>query len=115
MIPFQKDPFAWVNLAKFTILTSNYEGFPMSVIESLSLGTPVVSVDCNSGPREVIVNEHNGLLVENHNMIALSKAIRRMVEDTTLYQFCKENTIDSVSHLTYEKIAAQWKEILEIN
>ena len=113
MIPFQKDPFAWVKLAKYTILTSNYEGFPMSVIESLSLGTPVVSVDCNSGPREVIVNEHNGLLVENHNIIALSKAIKRMVDDTKLYQFCKENTIGSVSHLTYEKVAAQWKEILE--
>jgi len=115
MIPFQKDPFALVKLAKFTVLTSYYEGFPMSVIESLALGTPVVSVDCNSGPREVIVNEKNGLLVENHNVSKLSDAMSRFVHDEELYRVCKENAAASVAHLSLDKIAAQWKEILEIN
>ena len=113
MIPFQKDPFAIVKLAKFTVLTSYYEGFPMSVIESLSLGTPVVSVDCNSGPREVIVNEKNGLLVENHSVSKLSDAMSRFVHDEELYRTCKENAAASVAHLSLEKIAAQWKELLE--
>ncbi len=113
LIPFQKEPFAYVKQAKFTILTSYYEGFPMSIIESLSMGTPVVSVDCNSGPREVIVNERNGLLVENHNVIALSNAMKRLAEDHELYQYCKENAVASVAHLAIDKIAAQWKKILE--
>lgn len=113
LIPFQKEPFAYVKQAKFTILTSHYEGFPMSIIESLSLGTPVVSVDCNSGPREVIVNERNGLLVENHNETALSNAIKRLAEDYELYHYCKENAAASVAHLAVDKIAAQWKKILE--
>jgi glycosyltransferase involved in cell wall biosynthesis len=37
------------------------------MVESLALGTPVVTVDCNSGPR-VIDDEYNGLLVENYNV-----------------------------------------------
>jgi glycosyltransferase involved in cell wall biosynthesis len=36
------------------------------MVESLAL-TPVV-VDCNSGPREIVIDEYNGLLVENYNV-----------------------------------------------
>jgi glycosyltransferase involved in cell wall biosynthesis len=56
-----------VQNARFTVLTSHYEGFPMSMVESLALGTPVF-VDCNSGPREIVIDEYNGLLVENYNV-----------------------------------------------
>jgi glycosyltransferase involved in cell wall biosynthesis len=59
-------PFDIVQNARFTVLTSHYEGFPMSMVESLAL-TPVV-VDCNSGPREIVIDEYNGLLVENYNV-----------------------------------------------
>nr|WP_294780581.1 glycosyltransferase [uncultured Flavobacterium sp.] len=112
ILPFKQNPFEEVREAKFTILTSNYEGFPLSIVESLALGTPVVSVDCNSGPREIIQNEFNGLLVENHNPKALSKAINRLAEDEELYKFCKKNTVESVQHLTLKNIAAQWKNLL---
>lgn len=112
LIPFQEDPFSYVKQAKFTVLTSHYEGFPMAIIESLSLGTPVISVDCNSGPKEVIRHEFNGLLVENHNTEALSIAMKRFIDEVDLYQFCKENAIESVSHLSREKIAKQWESLL---
>lgn len=112
LIPFQKDPFAFVSRAKFTLLTSYYEGFPMSIIESLSLGTPVISVDCNSGPREIIQNEYNGLLVENHNSTALSQAMNRLVEDEILYEKLKSNAKLSVAHLSTEKISKHWQALL---
>jgi glycosyltransferase involved in cell wall biosynthesis len=113
LIPFQKDPFAYVSQAKFTLLTSHYEGFPMSIIESLSLGIPVVSVDCNSGPREIIQNEYNGLLVENHNPTALSNAMNRLVEDELLYAKLKSNAKISVAHLSTENISKQWEALLK--
>ncbi|WP_298225163.1 glycosyltransferase [Flavobacterium sp.] len=113
LIPFQKDPFAYVRKARFTILTSYYEGFPMSIIESLSLGTPVISVDCNSGPKEIIVNEKNGLLVPNHDPVLLGKAMSRFVEDSDLYEYCKKNATQSVSHLSFSEISAQWQSVLE--
>lgn len=113
LLPFQKNPYALVQQAHFTILTSRYEGFPMSVIESLALGVPVVSVDCQSGPSEIIQNEHNGLLVPNHDTTALAKAISKLAEETDLYHICKTNAAASVAHLSVQNTAAQWQQILE--
>ena len=111
-IPYQKNPFDYVKNAKFTLLTSHYEGFPMSIIESLALSTPVVAVNCNSGPAEVISNGFNGLLVENYNPNALAKAMNRLIEDEDLYHICKENAPKSIQHLSVENISKQWNQIL---
>ncbi|WJS96948.1 glycosyltransferase [Flavobacterium johnsoniae] len=112
IFPFKNNPYKEVREAKFAILTSNYEGFPLSIVESLALGTPVIAVDCNSGPREIIKNEFNGLLVENHNPKALAQAINRFGDDDELYDFCKKNASKSVVHLTLNTISEQWKNLL---
>jgi glycosyltransferase involved in cell wall biosynthesis len=112
IMPYQNNPFGIVKQARFTVLTSRFEGFPMSIVESLAVGTPVIAVDCNSGPREVVVNEQNGLLIENHNPAELAQAMQRFVEDDSLYELCKENAAKSIAHLSMEAIAKQWKQIL---
>ncbi len=111
-LPYNPKPSTIVRSALFTVLTSRYEGFPRSIIESLALGTPVVSVDCKSGPNEIIKNNFNGILVDNHNPEALAVAMNRLIEDKDLYLYCKSNSTSSVAHFSEQNIVEQWQLLL---
>lgn len=113
LLPFQKNIIPYIQFARCSILTSHFEGFPMSIVESLAAGTPVISVDCETGPREIIQNNYNGLLVPNHDENALAKAIFDMVSDVNLHETCKNNAQKSVEHLSLTTIAQQWKQLLK--
>ena len=54
---FRPNPFAWIRAADVFALPSIYEGMPMILIEALACGTPIVSADCSSGPREILSPE----------------------------------------------------------
>lgn len=112
-LPYCTDPSSIVKRALFSVLSSRYEGFPMVLIESLLCGTPVVSVDCKSGPKEVIQNEINGLLVENHNPKALAMAFDRLLEDEHLYRHCKQNAKKSVENFSADIISKNWLNLLK--
>lgn len=61
---FQKDMIPYYLHAKATLLTSEYEGFPNVLVESTTLGTPVVAFNCLSGPSEIVMDGVNGYLVK---------------------------------------------------
>lgn len=107
--PFQSKIASKVATAKALLLTSHYEGFPRAIIEALSVGTPVISVDCESGPKEVIISEYNGLLVPNYDEEALTRAMERFITDGVLYESCKKHAVESVAHLSLEAIGEAWE------
>ena len=103
-----KNPFNFMSHAEFMVLSSRAEGFPMVLIEALSLGCPVVATDCPTGPREIILKNVNGLLIPMKNKAVLTESIDKLFFDTTLRQAFATKARESVNHLSVENICQEW-------
>lgn len=77
---FVSNPYPIFRIAKVFCLTSIWEGMPVTIMESMALGCPVVSVDCPSGPSEMIENGVNGFLVKS-NALDIASAITDAIRD----------------------------------
>jgi glycosyltransferase involved in cell wall biosynthesis len=76
---FVQNPYACMSRARVLVLSSDYEGLPTVLIESLALGTPVIATDCESGPREILRDGALGALVPVGDARALSDAMAHAV------------------------------------
>lgn len=112
-IPFTAEPEKYIKNAKLTVMASRYEGFPMSIIESLSFGVPVVTTNFKSGPSEIIVTGENGILVKEKNLETFTKALEKMLADDIFYQKCADGSTNSAAKFKFENVANQWKKLLE--
>jgi glycosyltransferase involved in cell wall biosynthesis len=74
---FNSNPYAFMKRASVFVLSSVLEGLPTVLIEAMALGTPVVSTDCKSGPKEILGSSGYGTLVPTQNPEALAAAIEK--------------------------------------
>jgi len=98
--------------ARFLVLSSLTEGFPLVLVEALAAGVPVISTDCDYGPREII-NSNNGFLIPIGDIGAYTKSMITLFEDDLEYDKMKGFSKLSVEHLAPMKIKENWLMILK--
>jgi glycosyltransferase involved in cell wall biosynthesis len=96
---FSDNPYAWLKRADLFVLSSLWEGSPNVLTEALAIGTPVVSTDCQSGPREVLQDGKYGELVPLQDPEAMAEAMMRTLDKPiapeTLQQAVKDYTVEA--------------------
>jgi glycosyltransferase involved in cell wall biosynthesis len=111
---FQSNPYNYLKNAKFSVLSSLNEGMPNVLLESLACSTPVVAFDCLTGPREIIKDRKNGILVEDQDFKKLTEAMNMLVENEQLYNYCKKNALESIHEFSLYTIGKQWLDLMKI-
>ena len=90
------------------VMSSNYEGFPMVMIEAMACGLPVVSFDYKCGPKDIIQPGINGLLVPNGDIQALADAMMKVMEDEAYRKMLSLNARKVVDTYSEQAVMAQW-------
>ena len=101
--------------ADIFVLTSNYEGMPNALMEAMAMGIPSISTDCPcGGPKMLIEDGIDGLLIPIDDKEKLVNAIKRLFEDQENKQLIGENAKIKVKQFSTDKIFSQWKEYFEM-
>lgn len=88
------NPYSYMAHSRVFVLSSEWEGSPNVLTEALAVGTPVVSTDCPSGPREILANGKYGELVPMNDHHAMAQAIIRTLNDPPDSRTLKNAVID---------------------
>jgi glycosyltransferase involved in cell wall biosynthesis len=101
---FVENPYAYVARAALFAMSSTTEGLPNVLVEALAVGTPIVSTDCVSGPREILDGGRYGTLVPVGDVEALADAL-----DTQLgARHDRQSLLARAGDFTIEKITEQY-------
>jgi len=110
-VGFQENPYKFMALADIFILSSKFEALPAVLVEAMACGVPVISSDCDFGPREILENGKYGVLVPVRDVAKMSEAILRLLRNKELCQQFIESGKKKVLEFTVEGSVKEYEKI----
>ena len=124
---FKTNPYPYLSASKGLIVSSIYEGLPNVILEAMTLGIPIISNDCLSGPRELLgdMSDYSikfdkitilerGILIPNVEVSGyLADAMEMLVSDEDLWMKLSQKSLQYMESYSNEDILRQWIEVIE--
>ena len=97
--------------AAFLVMSSRYEGLPMALLEAQAAGLPIVSFACKCGPRDVLTDGVDGLLIPEGDVAALAAGMKRLMNDEDLRRRMGAAAFRNSEKYDKERIMALWEKL----
>lgn len=95
------------------VMTSNFEGLPLALIEGMSFGLPLVSFACKCGPSDIIKDGENGFLVKDRNIEVFADRVCRLIEDKELHASMSKRALELSKFYELDNIMSRWTSLFE--
>ncbi|MCQ2142570.1 MAG: glycosyltransferase [Bacteroidales bacterium] len=93
------------------VMSSHYEGFPMVMVEAMGLGLPEVCFDFKCGPRDIVSDGVNGLIVPDGDIEGMAGALRRLMENDSLREKMGLEATRVLERYSEEKVMEKWEKL----
>ncbi|MCK4302933.1 MAG: glycosyltransferase [Candidatus Eisenbacteria sp.] len=105
---FVEDTPTLLRRAELFVLTSRHEGWPQVLMQALAAGCPAISVDCDTGPREILENGTFGLLLRERTPHAVADAILRAMGNRQFREEMRRAGPRRAASFKARLVAAEW-------
>lgn len=108
-----KNPLPYYQKASIFLMTSAYEGFPMSLIESQQNGVVPIAMDSYSSLHDIIDNGDNGIIVADNDIDGFTKELKRLMQDRELRKDMAKHGLCSCDRYKIDIIVNKWESIFK--
>ena len=99
--------------SSFFVLSSNYEGFGLVLIEAMACGLPSVAYNCPHGPADIIYNEKDGMLVEKNDLKCFTRSLIKKIQCNENREWMGQNAKIDLKRYSPENIMAKWDNLFK--
>lgn len=125
-IGFDNNPFKYLKRSHVFVLSSDFEGLPMAILEAMSIGLPIISTDCSTGPREILspssdysyVNNNTvelaeyGIIVPTNQPDLLAEAMDLLYSDNILRERLSRKSLLRIKAFDIKNISKEYTNVL---
>lgn len=109
----KQNPISYYQCASIFLMTSSFEGFPMTLIEAQQFGCVPIVYNAFSSLKDILTNGKNGIIISNNNEELFIQSLTELMNNTHLRYQLARNAITDCQRFSQESICNQWKYVIE--